>query len=230
MIVRSHKGFTLAEMLVVIGIMLVLMVSTFGIFTTMAQQAGPGAAAATVQAMLNGARDYAASNGVSARVHFTADPTKPTDGTTMTLQYLDTDGTTWLDVPARMPLTLHNQMFVCKGMPPASSLSGVTVPSSTQPGSTGTSEQWDSYTQDWKKYQAQMLVAVTGFAVSNGQIASVHQNFYVTVTPTGSMQTDIDITGSNADGFTIVQMGGPRVVAYEMFPLNSYAGTPILFQ
>ena len=67
---RTRKAFTLIEMLAVIGIMLVLMVATFGAFSLFAERMGPGEAQATLQGYLNGARAYAAANGVKTRVEF----------------------------------------------------------------------------------------------------------------------------------------------------------------
>jgi prepilin-type N-terminal cleavage/methylation domain-containing protein len=226
MSMRTHKGFTLAEMLAVIGIMLVLMVATFGVFSVFAEQTGPDGAMAVVQAMMNAARDYAATNGVLARVVFDVDPARPQEGSTMMLQYKPPGQPTWTDVRGRRPQALHNQLFVCKEMPPslpdASKVQGVS----------DVRKMTEQDVANWKRYEADCLRAVTDFALSNGQLSSLHKGFCVIFDPAGYMSMDPTLTGGQVVQYamTVIQVGGMKVTAYRFYPVNPNTGTRIVFE
>lgn len=229
---RSHGGFTLAEMLAVIGIMLVLMVAAFGVFSTFAERLGPDTAVSSVQAMLNGARDYAATYGVTTQVMFSAmdpkEPSKQAEGTIMTLQYYDPGSSqTVYDVLGRSPLTLRNQTFVCKDMP---SFSGVSVPTAGDKynPSEGDVKRWDDY-------YAARLKAVKDWAVvdSGGKIQTDHRKFYVVFEPSGYLAQDPPATmgGSMITvGLTVIQLGGGSVTGFAIYPMNPNSGTRLVFE
>ena len=229
MTVRSSKGFTLAEMLAVIGIMLVLVVATFGVFGLFAQRMGPGSAMATIQAMLNGARDYAATNGVLTRVQFSADASKPEDGTTMTLQYKDpaaSGATAWKAVRGRTAVSLKDRMFACRDMP-------TSLP--TPPAAASNPRQvQEADVNLWKQYEKKMLEALTNFAYPGGQLGSNHTEFYAIFDPAGYLRiTQDEASKCILYGLTVVQVVGyqptARVVAYAFYPINSNTGTRVVF-
>ena len=222
---KSRKAFTLAEMLAVIGIMLVLMVATFGVFGLFAQRMGPDSALATIQAMLNGARDYAATNGVLTRVWFSADALKPEDGTTMTLQYKAPGGTGWMAVRGRAPVSLKDRMFVCRDMP-----TSLPPPPTVASDARVVSE---ADVNAWKGHEKKMLDALTTFALlSDGKLAPTHEKFYAIFDPAGYLRIpDSDPPAAECVlyGLTVVQVGGTRVVAYAFYPINSNTGTRVVF-
>jgi len=220
--VKSSKGFTLAEMLAVIGIMLVLMVATFGVFGLFAQRMGPDSALATIQAMLNSARDYAATNGVLTRISFTANALKPEDGTTMTLQYKNPGGAGWMAVRGRTPVSLKDRMFVCRDMP-------TSLP--TPPAAASDPRQvQETDVNAWKNYEGRVLDALTTFAYPGGQLGTNHTQFYAIFDPAGYLRiTQEEASQCVLYGLTVVQVGGTRVVAYAFYPINSNTGTRVVF-
>ena len=227
MTVRSSKGFTLAEMLAVIGIMLVLMVATFGVFGLFAQRLGPDSALATLQAMLNGARDYAATNGVLSRVSFTASADKPEDGTTMTLQYKAPADTEWKAVRGRTPVSLKDRMFVCRDMPS-------NLPTNVPPVASDARVVSEADVNAWKDHEGKMLDALTNFACPGGQLGTTHTEFYAIFDPAGYLRiTQDEASKCILYGLTVVQVVGyqptARVVTYAFYPINSNTGTRVVF-
>jgi prepilin-type N-terminal cleavage/methylation domain-containing protein len=229
---NAKRGFTLAEMLAVVGIMLVLMVAAFGVFSTFAQRAGPDNAVSTIQAMLNGARDYAAANGVWAAVTFNADRSKPEDGTTMRLCYkaVDSGATgTWTEVRGRSAVTLGENMFACKDLP------SITVPNITVADARN-----EAQVLVWKK---QVEIAITGATGTlTNDVKTKLDNyrikpFYAVYDPSGCLTTTAGGMAANADyvttGLTVVNLmpgDTPRVIAYSLYPLNSMSGTRLVFE
>ena len=240
---RHARGFTLAELMVVIGIMLILMVATFGVLGVLAEQAGPDSAVASIQAMLNGARDYAASNGVTTQVYFYADPNNLTDGATMTLQYL-APGKIWADVPGRKPVPLHDWMAVCRKMPDTLPNAPTTTLDDVRNGTTG--QTTDQVVDLWKQYRVSLLAAVQGFAMDNGPPPKLKaldsQNkgftqFGVVFDPSGYLAMHQNPAGlsNQADdpiyALTVVQVaGGMKVTNYAFFLMNATSGNRILFE
>ena len=224
---RATKAFTLIELLAVVGIMLLLMTGVFGVFGLLAQEAGPEAAVSTLQAMLNSARDYAASEVKDARVVFSAvDPTDPTDptksasSTTMALQCKT--GETWDYVRGRKPFAFHGRIYICKGMP--SSLPSQPTPAANP--AKPTQAEIDA----WNNYRKNLLDGVKGFTLqTDGTLKVEHRQFNVTISPTGYMKTAIDASAT-VDGFTVIQVGGTRVIGYVFYPLNPNTGTRLLFE
>jgi len=250
---RATKAFTLIELLAVIGIMLLLMTGVFGVFSMLAQQAGPEAAVSTLQAMLNSARDYAASNGVDTQVVFSVDTTKGTSGTTMALQYYETDPAKvagWYYVRGRKPYSFQDRIYICKGMPSslASPPDHAADPAKPTQAEIGSAKGWltsngHSVPADestavlvaWNAYRQDLLQGkpsengwggVTGHALDtvkkDGTLNSTRVNFNVPISPTGYITT--------VGGFTVVQVGGTRVVGYVFYPLNPNTGTRLLFE
>ena len=220
----TRRGFTLIELLAVIGIMLVLMVAAFGVFNLFAKQSGPQAAAATVQAMLNAARDYAASNGVDAQVVFTAYPTRPGDGTSMQLEYRPINGTAFVPVPARRPILLRDEIYVLKEMP-----SSLPTPPAAALNPRNPTE---TELRNWAIYEKALLDAVSAFAfASGGTLKTDHQKFYVVFDPAGYMKGDPAEPAKTVQvGMTVVQASGNRVVQYVFYPLNANTGTRLVFE
>jgi prepilin-type N-terminal cleavage/methylation domain-containing protein len=228
------RGFTLTEMLAVIGIMLILMVTTFGVFTTFAQRAGPDTAVSTIQAMLNGARDYAASNGVVTAVYFSVDsvdPAKPKMGSTMKLCYKPVGSTTWIDVRGRSVITLSENMYACRDLP-----SKITAPLGV-----GDARSETDVT-NWKKQYEENLIGPNGDITKHvtggaSQVDAINRgNFYVVFDPAGYLSLGDSGTDKYArDGLTIVQLfqvttgGGTRVAAFALYPFNSLSGTRLIF-
>jgi len=236
---RSAIAFTLIELLAVIGIMLILMTATFGVLSMLAQQTAPEAAVSTLQAMLNSARDYAASNGVDTRVVFSVDSTKGADGTTMALQYYETDpakGEGWNYARGRKPFAFHDRIYICKGMPSFVAGNDYDDPG-TPLNNTMNAAQKAAAIEVWNKYRQQLLLGrskdgsggVNNFALANGTLRDNRVKFNVDISPTGYMNTDVASTGT-VDGFTVVQLGGTRVVGYVFYPLNPNNGTRLLFE
>jgi hypothetical protein len=114
-------------------------------------------------------------------------------------------------------------MFVCRDMPtmcptPPSVSSD---PRNIQPGDADA----------WKRYERDMLEALTQYAYSGGTLASVHTKFYAVFDPAGYMRiSDTEPNLCVLYGLTVVQVGGTRVVAYAFYPLNVNAGTRIVFE
>jgi len=231
---RNAKGFTLAEMLAVIGIMLVLMVAAFGVFTSFAERAGPDTAVSTVQAMLNGARDYAASNGVLAAVNFTADPANRADqGTIMRLcwQEVGAGGTVWSDVRGRTAVSLGENLYACNGLPAA-------MPALLAVGANPNTAQDETQVLAWKTGYEAILMGPTG--VITAQAATLDtpagQSFYAVFDPAGGLQIQDpagNAVGRVQGGLTIVKMthstAGNHVSGFALYPLNSMSGTRLVF-
>jgi prepilin-type N-terminal cleavage/methylation domain-containing protein len=230
----AKRGFTLAEMLAVVGIMLVLMVAAFGVLTAFAERVGPETAVSTLQAMLNGARDYAAANGVVAAVRFTADPaTKPQEGTTMRLCYKPVGVTTnsssaWIDVRGRSAVSLGENLYACKDLPDS-------LPALLTVGANVSDALDESQVANWKaNYEAQL----TG---PTGAITKVATNlgtspFYAVFDPSGGLQTQDPAGGSDVrvqSGLTIVLMiktsTVTKVSGFALYPLNPMSGTRLVF-
>ncbi len=242
---KRSRGFTLAELMVVVGIMLLLMVATFGIFGVLSEQGGPDNATLTVQSMLNGARDYAASNGVTTQVYFYVDPNNIGDGTQMKLQFLPLGpsgqplSTGWADVIGRQPVSLHNQMIVCRKMPD-------TLPAA--PAVSTTQVLTEDALIPWKQYRASMLAAFTSWAMTSGTPSVLKTTdsqgngltqFGVVFDPSGylAMNQNPSTTASTPPqasdpvyALTIIQIGGTKVTDYKVFTLNAVSGTPIVFE
>jgi len=225
----AKRGFTLTEMLAVIGIMLVLMVATFGMFGTFAEQIGPDTAIATIQAVLNGARDYAATYGVVTQVVFTADSSKPQDGTSMSLQYYDPSGVAQ-DVRGRRPVALHGQLFVCKDMP-TNTFTETTFANPTSP----TEAELRTAAQRREQFLNGAANSLKSWASldSNGVVGGDHKRFYVVFDPAGylSQNPPSGVAGNTPQyGFTIIQVRANAVNAYAFYPLNMNSGTRLIFE
>jgi prepilin-type N-terminal cleavage/methylation domain-containing protein len=227
-----RRGFTLTEMLAVIGIMLILMVTTFGVFTTFAQRAGPDTAVSTIQAMLNGARDYAAANGVVTAVYFSVDLARPEMGSTMKLCYKPVGSTTWTDVRGRSVITLGENMYACRDLPATLTVSSPSVGDARD----------EAAVKSWKSQVEGAMIGpggdITKHVTGGGnQVDVVNRgNFYVIFDPAGYLSLGDSGTDKYAsDGLTIVQLfqvttgEGTRVVAFALYPFNALSGTRLIF-
>lgn len=226
---RVHRAFTLVELLAVIAIMLVLMTVTFGMFSMFAERTGPDAVLSTVQALLHGARDYAATNGVVTRVKFTFDPNNLADGTTMTVEYhpVGSGSTVWEPIAGRRPQTLRNSMFVLKDLP---DLGGIAMPEKAS--NPRDPSEMEAAIQRWKEYEIKLLDRVTDHAVSGSSVRNEHREFYVEFDPAGYMSPEPLSTTSKTvkQALTVVRLAGTKVTAYAFYPLNPNTGTRLVFE
>jgi len=225
----------LVEMLAVISIMLVLMTVTFGVFRTFAERTGPEAALARIQAVLNGARDYAATSGRDTRIKFRCedDRSKMLEGSTLTLQeyYCDQDGNAWQwrDVPGTRPVAFHDRVYVCNGLPDNLPNVGGKAPANrTNP--TPQDIVW------WRDYEQQVLGRVQQYAMSGDKLKPDHDEFCIEFCPAGfpparprslSPPDDMPVV---EDGLTIVKVARGRVTAYAFYAINTNTGTRLIFE
>jgi len=228
---RRRRAFTLVEMLAVVTIMLILLGVAYGVFTGLAQQTGPEAALITIQAAVNNARDYAASHGVYTRIVFRGKQPRtgePLESSTMTLQYLPPGESrredNFVDIPGRQTVRLPRGIFVCLGFP-----TSLTMPPTVADPTQITQEQIKA----WEKYEADLLEDVGRFALSGGKLKSEHEEFYIEFGPAGYPPAH-PITKSHLateeGGVTVVRISANRVVGYAFYPLNTNAGTRLIFE
>jgi prepilin-type N-terminal cleavage/methylation domain-containing protein len=234
---RTRKAFTLIEMLAVIGIMLVLMVATFGAFTLFAERMGPGEAQATLQGYLNGARAYAAANGVQTRVEFSVSIVKDDkgttgpsmqDGTVLTIKYLPPEITSdtpsdWKEIPGTNRVTMGNGIFVIKGIPltPQSSAFKKTLT--------------EGNIQGWRSYE-DMARKEVNTAVSQAMGGTSPPPTYIQFDPAGYLVESSTVPQGMAPvpGLTIVKLVGgdwshAKISQYRFFLLNAFSGTRLVF-
>lgn len=232
---RSRNAFTLVEMLAVISIMLVLMTVTFGVFRTFAERTGPEAALARIQAVLNGARDYAATSGRNTRIKFRCedDRSEMLEGSTLTLQeyYCDQDGNAWQwrDVPGTRPVAFHERVYVCNGLPDNLPNVGGKAPANrTNP--TPQDIVW------WRDYEQQVLGRVQQYAMSGEKLKPDHDEFCIEFCPAGFPPTrprslsppdDMPVV---ENGLTVVKVARGRVTAYAFYAINTNTGTRLIFE
>jgi prepilin-type N-terminal cleavage/methylation domain-containing protein len=235
---RTRKAFTLIEMLAVIGIMLVLMVATFGAFSLFAERMGPGEAQATLQGYLNGARAYAAANGVQTRVEFGVNIVKndkggtgPSmeDGTVVTIKYLppeiiSSSPSDWKEIPGTNRVALGNGIFVIKGLPPMSQSASLKK----------TLKEGDI--QGWRSYEAKARDEVnTAVSQAMGGTPPTPPPF-IQFDPAGYLVESSTVPQGMAavPGLTIVKLVGggwstAKVSQYRFFLLNAFSGTRLVF-
>lgn len=229
---RSKNAFTLVEMLAVVGIMLVLMSVAFGVFSLFAERSSPEAAAAIIQAVLNNARDYAASNGVRTGIFFYAyepDRANPFQAQSTQLESTiirmmrwpaDRDG--FEDIPGRIPVRLPERVYILKNLP------------TRGPGAAPPVKDPKSMTPEdmvkWRQYEQDILAAIQQHeALSGGDVDS--EVFYLEFGPAGyPPATPRNPRKVIQNGLTIVKLAGPRVTAYAFYPLNTNTGTRLIFE
>jgi prepilin-type N-terminal cleavage/methylation domain-containing protein len=222
---RSRNAFTLVEMLAVISIMLVLMTVTFGVFRTFAERTGPDAALAQIQAVLNGARSYAATSGRDARILFRCKDNlkEMLEGSTLTLQeYYEVNNTwQWRDVPGTRPVAFHDRVYVCNGLP--ENLPNVPA-HKTNPTPQDIVE--------WRRYEQQVLGKVGQYAMSGEKLKPEHDEFCIEFCPAGFPPARPKTGGMPVveDGLTIVKVARGRVTAYAFYAINTNTGTPLIFE
>ncbi len=229
---RSRNAFTLVEMLAVISIMLVLMTVTFGVFRTFAERTGPDAALSRIQAVLNGARSYAATSGRNTRIVFRsrseANRDKMLEGSTLTLQeyYCDEDGNAgWRDVPGSRPVAFHDRVYVCNGLPDnLPSVGGRAPADRTKPNP-----------QDivwWRDYEQRVLIKVGQWAMSGDELKPEHDEFCIEFCPAGfpPAKPRTDPKDIVQNGLTVVKVARGRVTAYAFYAINTNTGTRLIFE
>jgi type II secretory pathway pseudopilin PulG len=213
---KAGRAFTLAELLIVIGIMMILVVGSFGVLQMISEQAGPDASLAAIQAMAYAARDYAATNGVLARVAFEQPAGGGAkQGTVMSLEYLPAGATNWANavpVIGRSEVPIGDRLYVFKD---------VTVPAA--PSGTGESVQ-----QAWKNYEQDVLARLT--QVASGNIRSSYK-FYLVFGPTGMVDTSGDSDTVRDGLLTIVEVAADgQALSYAFYPLNANNGVQLVFE
>jgi len=221
----------LVEMLAVISIMLVLMTVTFGVFRTFAERTGPEAVLARIQAVLNGARDYAATSGRDTRIMFRCkdDRSEMLEGSTLTFQeyYCDQDGNAWQwrDVPGSRPVAFHDRVYVCNGLPEnLPSVGGMAPADRTNP------TQQDIVR--WRDYEQQVLGKVQQYAMSGEKLKDEHDEFCIEFCPAGfpPARPRTDDMPVVENGLTVVKVTRRRVTAYAFYAINTNTGTRLIFE
>jgi len=228
-----RQGFTLTELLAVLGIVLIVVVGTLSVWLSLAGSVGPGRAAAVVQAMLNGARDYAATNDVNTRVVFTNDVANAESGTRMSLQYdkdPDPDVWTWADVPARGAEQAGRYLFVLKNIP--SLPNAPARPSDLADVDAAAVQAWQAYRTGVCNALASHGFSNTtgGYLGADAAFASGQTPFYVTFAPTGTLATGLPSGQTNPLALVIIQLAGRRVGEYEFYVLNVNTGARLVFE
>jgi prepilin-type N-terminal cleavage/methylation domain-containing protein len=228
-------GFTLTEMLAVMGIALVLMAATVGVLVAVAGHIGPEHAAMTLQSALNGTRAYAASKGLPARLVVESSLQKTDRGSIMTIEYREpTAG--WVRVPNMEPVHLGAGMFALKSLPSGmASLRAPALPINPQAPTASERDAWNQYSAD--VFGAVASHAVGGGATAQGLITAnefsgAHTTFYVYFDPAGylALSGSPYIQGSNTEALTLIQLTGRRLTEYLFYPLNRNTGTRLVFE
>jgi len=97
---KAKSGFTLTELLAVIGIGLILVAGSVSVLITLSGRIGPRQAVSTVQSMLNGARFHAVSDQVkAAKVRFESEDAGAEHGTKLSIWILKESESAWQPVP-----------------------------------------------------------------------------------------------------------------------------------
>lgn len=229
---RRQAAFTLVEMLAVIAIMLILMTASFGMFSLFSEQIGPESVLATVQALMNGARDYAATNGVSARLLFETTEANSSstllDGTRITMQRWSRADTRWESIPGRRSMDLHGNMFVLKEIPTVSNLA------TNLPHNTNRTNPTPEDIEKWKEFERAVRDKVQEHGLSGGKPKSEHNGFVIEFGPSG--YPPVPGRGHTKsepiveDGLTIIRVVGEEVKGYAFYPINTNTGTRLVFE
>lgn len=234
---KARSGFTLTELVAVVGIMLVLMGGAIGVLMSLAEQRGPDSVLIRIQAMMNAAREYASSHNTQARVRFvnTGDKEK---GTTVELQYRNANGQGgWKDIQGVESWQLERGLLVCRDMPG----SLPTVPSEAS----DPTDISDAKIREWEQYQDNLKKAVgdfffTGYSskVSGGDevqpadLKSGQDEITVTFAPAGyrAVLTDAGEADNEASvALTIIAMAGGRISDFLFYAINANTGTRLVF-
>lgn len=230
---RRQAAFTLVEMLAVIAIMLILMTAAFGMFSMFSEQIGPESVLATIQAVINGARDYAATNGVSTRLLFeTTDENNAQellDGTRITMQRWSTTDNVWEGIPGRRSVDLHGGMYVLREIPTISGVAG------NMPLSSRTAPTADDI-KKWQDFERAVRDKVKAHGLDGGKLKSrsEHNGFVIEFSPAGyppapgrEHTTREPIV---EDGLTIIRSIGEDVKGYAFYPINTNTGARHVFE
>jgi Tfp pilus assembly protein FimT len=217
-----RRGFTLAELLAVVGVIMILVVGSFGVLAMVGEARGPQSALPTLQSMCNAARDMAVTNGAMARIKFicTSAGSGSTAGsqTVMSLEKSTDNGNSWKAVPdqVEVPIAEHMMILVLAGNG-SSKAYAVTMPS-TDPSA--------------PSYRGDVLTAMTNagniYAGKPGSPASSSSTiFYLVfnatgaVDPSSDVQTTMVVVDRSADG---------QVQGYAIYLLNKNTGTRLVFE
>ncbi len=222
---RRRDAFTLVEMLAVVSIMLLLLGAAYGIFATLTQQTGPESVLVTLQAAIHNARDYAAANGVSARVLFRSKgPTgNPLESTVLVLQHLPPEADDFEDIPGRQPIAMPPGLYVCNGFP-----SGAAP---TPPAVSSDGRVSETQARQWEQYERSLMQWVGDEFLSGSNLRADQDRFCIEFGPAGypppEPQSSEDIASR---GLTILQVTGQRVLGYAFYTMNPNTGTRLVFE
>lgn len=230
---RRQAAFTLVEMLAVIAIMLILMTAAFGMFSMFSEQIGPESVLATIQAVISGARDYAATHGVSTRLLFeTTDENNAQellDGTRITMQRWSTTDNEWENIPGRRSVDLHGGMYVLREIPTISSVAGNMPTSNRTNPSPGDIEKW-------KQFERDVRDKVKAHGLDGGKLKSrsEHNGFVIEFSPAGYPPAPGREHTTREpvveDGLTIIRSIGEDVKGYAFYPINMNTGARHVFE
>lgn len=230
---RMRRGFTLTEMLAVIGIGMVLMAGTIGALYALAGHIGPDNGAATLQAMLNATKAYAASHGVEARLVVESSMDNLENGSRLYVQYKEPDDAGWGN-PVVAPVNevnLGKNMVVLRDLPSGMpSLPSAAPPKDRAP-TAAEIDQWRDYRNDLMQALARhgFSDVSNGIIGQGGDVRADQDEFYVYFEPEGYLKRDPPADGAE-QVLLIVQIGGRRVKEYAFYPLNPNTGSRMLFE
>ncbi|HUS44682.1 MAG TPA: type II secretion system protein [Phycisphaerae bacterium] len=215
---KAKAGFTLTELLVVIGIGLILVAGSVSVLVALSGRIGPRQAVSTVQAMLNGARFHAVSDQVkAAAVVFESEAAGAEHGTKLSIWVArrpSSGSWDWEPVPGAEE-SLPASIFV------------INMPTNLHSGE-GDQNHREGLAEDIKG------------AWSN-------QPFCALFGPTGVMLRGSDVTGSDLNdlpgsistsqvvelGLVVFRVTGDaqdQIGDFVFYPLNVNAGTRLVFE
>ncbi len=220
-----RAGFTLTEMLAVMGIGLILIAGTIGSLYALAGHIGPGTGVATLQSMLNATKAYAAAHSVEARLRLESSMEDLNSGTWMSIEYKD--GSTWKTAPIdKVPV--GRNLIVLRNLPPGLRRAPSPPPATRAP-TQSEIDEWNQYYEDLMGELARHGFNNVSNGIIGGDVKAGQDEFYVYFEPEGYLSPNPPSDGAR-QVLVIVQVGGRRVQEYEFCPLNPNTGTRMVFE
>jgi len=219
---KAKTGFTLTELLAVIGIGLILVAGSVSVLVALSGRIGPRQAVGTVQSMLNGARFHAVSDQVkAAAVVFESEDAGGEHGAKLSI-WVARQTSGWEPVPGAEE-TLPAGIFVINM---SSSLASGTPPSG------GNADAWQKHRQDIaekinterKKNAQKTFCALFG---PTGVMLKDDAGLSSSGLPSGSLSQVVTL------GLAIFRVTGEdqdQVGEFVFYPLNVNTGTRLVFE